>query len=342
MATMKEVADRANVSVATVSRVINKSGYVRPELEERVFSAMSALKYQPSALARSLRRQETLTVGLLVPQVDLPFFGALAFTIERTLFEHNYRALICSAEEDPNKESAYIQMLIRQRVDGVIMVPTGHSSEGLHQLMDAGVPVVLVDRDLNADGVSKVLANNQQGGYEGIKHLIGLGHRHIAIIGAPTHSKSIAARIAGAHLALAEADLEATGEVYRPTVPDQFALGYEALNEILNHEITPTAVFALTDVAAVGVMHAAARHGLRIPQDLSVLGFDNIPLAAFVLPELTTVEQPIREMGDSASQLILDIMQRREHRPQSVMLDTHLILRQSTAAPRQTTKGNIP
>ncbi len=341
MATMKEVADRANVSVATVSRVINKSGYVRPELEERVFSAMRELKYQPSALARSLRRQETLTVGLLVPQVDLPFFGALAFTIEKTLFDHNYRALICSAEEDPNKENAYIQMLIRQRVDGVIIVPTGHSSDGVRQLMDAGVPIVLVDRDLSIEGVSKVLVNNQHGGYEGMKHLIGLGHRKIAIIGAPTHSKAIAARIAGAHRAIQEADLEPCIEFYRPTVPDQFDLGYRALNEILATLYVPTAVFALTDVAAVGVMHAAARHGLRIPEDLSVLGFDNIPLSAFVLPELSTVEQPIREMGDHASRLLLDLMQRRQHRPQTVTLDTRLIVRQSTAAPRSM-KEDIP
>ncbi len=332
MATMKEVADLANVSVATVSRVINKSGYVRPELEERVFSAMSELKYQPSALARSLRRQETLTVGLLVPQVDLPFFGALAFTIERSLFEHNYRALICSAEEDASKENAYIQMLIRQRVDGVIMVPTGHNTEGLRQLIDAGVPVVLVDRDLNIDGVSKVLSNNQQGGYEGMKHLISLGHRNIAIISALTHTKSVAARIAGAHVALAEANLTPFAELYSASAPDQFEFGYRAMDGLLQKSTLPSAVFALTDVAAVGVMHAVARHGLNIPRDVSVLGFDNIPLAAFMLPELTTVEQPIREMGNTASHLLLDIMQRREHRPQSLMLNTRLIVRQSTTA----------
>lgn len=334
MATMKEVADRANVSVATVSRVINKSGYVRPELEERVFIAMSELKYQPSALARSLRRQETLTVGLLVPQVDLPFFGALAFTIERSLFDHNYRALICSAEEDATKENAYIQMLIRQRVDGVIMVPTGHNSEGMRQLIDAGVPVVLVDRDLNIDGVSKVLSNNHQGGYEGMKHLLSLGHRHIAIISALTHTKSVAARIAGAHAALAESHLAPFLELYSASTPDQFDFGYRAMETILQKTVLPGAVFALTDVAAVGVMHAVARHGLSIPRDLSVLGFDNIPLSAFVLPELTTVEQPIREMGIRASELLLDIMQRREHRPQTVMLNTRVIVRQSTTAPR--------
>jgi len=157
MATMKEVADYADVSVATVSRVINKTGYVSPDLEERVQTAMQVLKYQPSALARSLRRQQTQTIGVLIPQLDQPFFGALAFAIEKSLFPHEYRTLICSAEEDPEKENAYTEIMLRQRVDGVIMVPTGRNSDNLKQLLEKSVPVVLVDRDLPGLEVNRVL-----------------------------------------------------------------------------------------------------------------------------------------------------------------------------------------
>lgn len=334
MATMKEVAARAHVSVATVSRVVNKTGYVSPDLEVRVYHAMRELKYQPSALARSLRRQETLTVGLMVPQVDLPFFGILAFAIEKALFAQHYRALICSTEEDTQKENVYIEMLIRQRVDGVIMVPTGQSTEALEQLIESGVPVVLVDRDLAIDGVSKVLVNNYSGGYAGMKHLIELGHRRISLIGAPAISQSIIQRAAGARQALHEAGLEPAGEYYQPSVADQYTFGREGCAALMQSPERPTAIFALTDVAAVGVIHAADQLGLRVPHDLSVMGFDNIPMAQFILPALTTVAQPIHTIGEAAATSVLRLMQNRTLPPESHVLDTRLIVRQSTAAPR--------
>src|SRR5688572_22198797 len=180
MPTIKEVADRARVSVATVSRVINKTGYVSIDLQERVTEAMRELNYQPSALARSLRRQETHTVGLLVPQLNHPFFSNLVFSIEKTLFDHEYRAFMCSAEESQEKEAAYVDMLLRQRVDGVILVRTGTSVSNVGRLLEQNVPVVLVDRDVPSLRINRVLCDNEQGGYMGIRHLLELGHKHIA------------------------------------------------------------------------------------------------------------------------------------------------------------------
>ena len=140
MATIKEVAKRARVSVATVSRVVNNSGYVSNDLRERVEEAMQTLQYKPSALARSLRRQETHTIGVLVPSLNQPFFSTLIFAMEKTLFAGDYRTLICSSEEDPLKEATYVDILLRQRVDGVILVPTGHSTEGVTHLLQAQIP----------------------------------------------------------------------------------------------------------------------------------------------------------------------------------------------------------
>ena len=165
MATIKEVAEHAKVSVATVSRVVNNSGYVSADLRERVEKAMHLLNYKPSALARSLRRQETHTIGVLVPELNQPFFGTLVFAMEKTLFARDYRTLICSSEEDAVKEAAYVDILLRQRVDGVILVPTGQSAEGVSRLLQANIPVVLIDRDLPNLAINRVLSDNFGGAY---------------------------------------------------------------------------------------------------------------------------------------------------------------------------------
>lgn len=331
MATMKEVADYAHVSVATVSRVINNSGYVSPDLEERVRTAMQALNYHPSALARSLRRQETQTIGLLIPQLDLPFFSTLAHAVEHMLFDMEYRILVCSAEEDAEREQAYTQMLIRQRVDGVIMAPTGHSAVNLRSLIDASVPVVLVDRDVPEQRVSKVLVDNVDGGYLGMSHLLAHGHHRVGIIGAPAHSTSVRQRLDGAQRALREHGIHDVKVSLSANESTPFEFGYRVGLEMLARPDRPTAIFALTDVSAVGVMHAAAHHGLRIPADLSLLGFDNIPLTSYIIPELSTVAQPIREMGQIAARQMLRSIAERDARPETVTLNTRLIERQSVA-----------
>jgi LacI family transcriptional regulator len=330
---MKEVADFAHVSVATVSRVINNSGYVSPDLEERVREAMQALNYHPSALARSLRRQETQTIGLLIPQLDLPFFSTLAHAIEHLLFDMEYRILVCSAEEDVEREKAYTQMLIRQRVDGVIMAPTGHSATNLRSLIDSQVPVVLVDRDVPEPRVSKVLVNNLTGGYSGMKHLLEHGHERLGVIGAPAHSTSVRQRLEGAQRALREYGIDDVRVSLSVNESTPFEFGYRVGLDLLGSEERPTAIFALTDVSAIGVMHAAAHYDLTVPHDLSVLGFDNIPLTSYIIPELSTVAQPIREMGELAARQILRSISDRDARPETFILNTSLIERQSVARP---------
>ena len=328
---MKEVASEAEVSIATVSRVINKSGYVSPDLEERVQRAMKDLNYQPSSLARSLRRQETQTIGVLIPELDHPFFSALCFSIEKTLFASDYRALICSAEEDREKENAYIEMLLRQRVDGVIIVPTGHSIENIYRLLKNSVPVVVLDRDMPELTANRVVSDNYQGAYDGTKHLIELGHTNIGVIGGPAYSEPMVDRIQGIRTAT-----EANGLVIPPErmiigSDQQFEMGYSATKRLMQESDPPTAIFALTDVMAVGALHAASKMGLSVPGDVSIMGFDDIPLAKYCIPTLTTIAQPIYEMGEVAVKLILGYLREPTQAFETVRLNTHLVHRKSTA-----------
>ncbi len=334
MATIREVAARARVSVATVSRVANNSGYVSMDLRERVEEAMQTLNYKPSAPARSLRRQQTQTVGVLFPQLNQPFFSTLAFALEKSLFAEDYRTLICTSEEDTLKEAAYIDILLRQRVDGVILVPTGQDAEVFDRLFRAQIPVVLIDRDLPDLPISRVLTDNYGGAYAGIVHLLSLGHERIALIGGPSYSRVTKARLAGAQQAFIDFGAEQDPSLTMIGSLAEFELGYQVALRLMRRPEPPTAIFALTDVVAVGVMHAAAQLGLAMPDDLSVMGFDDIPLAAYVIPELTTVAQPIYGLGQTAVEILMRQIAEPERPTETITLETHLIVRKSTAAPK--------
>lgn len=333
MATIKEVAQHAGVSVATVSRVVNKSGYVSVSLEERVRTAMRELNYKPSALARSLRRQVTQTIGVLVPQLDQPFFSTLAFAIEKTLFGQDYRALVCSSEESREKEDAYIDILLRQRVDGVVLAPTGHNTENIHRLVDGGVPVVIVDRNLPHVPVNRVLTTNYQGAWSGARHLIELGHCRIALIGSAPHSEAMNHRLEGARQALIEAGCPPPDDMVVVNTLPEFEHSYQSARRLLDRppEKRPTAIFALNDVMAMGVYHAASELGLTLPDDLSVVGFDDIPAARYIVPGLTTVAQPIYQMGEAAALTLIRHIQDDSLPLETIELETRLVVRGSTA-----------
>lgn len=334
MATIKQVADLAKVSVATVSRVVNNTGYVSADLRERVEQAMHNLNYKPSALARSLRRQETLTIGVLLPQLNQPFFSTLAFAMEKTLFANDYKTIICSSEEDPQKEAAYIDMLLRQRVDGVLMVSCGQTTDNINRLINGRVPTVLVDRDIPGIDINRVLCDNLSGGCQGIRHLLELGHRRIAIIGGPGFSRPTDERIKGIKLGYEQLNIPFDEVIFMRSALNEFESGYQVAQELLRQPERPTAIFALTDVTAVGVLHAAAENNLWLPTDLSVVGFDNIPLARHSLPALTTVAQPIYAMGETAAALLVEHLRGNLTGTKTITLPTELITRNSTSPPR--------
>lgn len=330
--TIKEVARAAGVSIATVSRVINGGG-VSSKLEQKVQRAMEKLHYHPSTLARSFKKQETRLIGVMIPLLDHPFYSRLATAIEKKLFDSNYRAIICNSEESESREQAYMEMLLRQRVDGIIINSAAKNTEYTHELQNLKIPYVLIDRNLPDVECGKVFCDNSQGGYIGMQHLIELGHRRIAVVGAPTYTEPITRRIRGTRAALADFGMAENPDLLVTGDTQLFDMGYEAARHLLGMSPRPTAIFALTDVTAVGVMHAAGEMGLKIPDDLSVLGYDDVPVASHMIPPLTTVAQPIVEMGERAVELLFKQIENPELPPEKAVLPTRLIVRGTTAPP---------
>ena len=328
--TMNDVAREAGVSVATVSRVINGSNGVSDKLTKQVNLAMDKLHYHPSSLARSFKIQQTMLVGVIVPLIDHPFYSRLAMAIEQKLFQNGYRAIICNAEEDEERERAYIEMLIRQRVDGFIINSAAMSTRFLKELEALQIPYVLIDRDLPKAECSKVFGDNSQGGYIGIEHLVELGHRRIGVVGAPAHTEPIQRRIRGVKEALAAFNIEANPALLVTGDTQLFDMGYQAARQLMALEKPPTAIFSLTDVTAVGAIHALSELGLSVPDDVSVLGYDNIPIARYMIPQLSTVEQPIIEMGETAVALLFARLNDPSQPSKEAVLKTRLIVRQST------------
>lgn len=328
------MASAAGVSIATVSRVINGNYPVSEILRARVQKAMDDLAYQPNTLARGLRRQKTQSIGVLIPKLNDQFLGTLAYTIEKTLFDNGYRALLCSTEEAVERETAYIDSLLQQQVDGVIMFPREHSRENVKRLLNAGVPVVAVERVLKHLPVHHVLVNNYGGGYQAVQHLVALGHRAIALMTAIIDPFPVQYRLDGALTALRDAGLPLPPEYFMSLVSDEprFQIGYRFGQAIARLPNRPTAIFALTDELAVGAMHALTENGIRIPEDMSIIGFDNIPLASVVIPALTTIDQPASQIGEIAGTILLRSLEGGGGTVESVTLETTLIVRDSTAA----------
>jgi len=330
--TIVEVAKVAGVSIATVSRVINGTGKVSKKLERRVHKAMEKLNYHPSSLARSFKMQETRLIGLVIPLLDHPFFSQLAQVMERELFQNNYRAIICNTEENKAREIEYIELLLRQRVDGVIVNSAIASYDYLSQLNAQHVPCVLIDRDIEHFICSKVFSDNSQGGYLGMQHLIEQGHRNIRVVAPFDFAQPMQHRIRGIREALQDYAIEERPTTFMMNDDHSFEMGINVGKAIASEASPPTAIFALTDVTAVGILHGLAQMGLSVPDDISVMGYDGIPLSAYIMPTLTTVEQPIVEMGKQAVEILLNHIQDAELPSDRVVLPNRLVVRESTVS----------
>jgi LacI family transcriptional regulator len=344
--TIQDVAARSGVSISTVSRVVTGAVAVEPATAERVKEAIAALGYRPNLLARSFRRRVTHTIGLLVPDNSNPFFAELARTIEDAGFAEGYSVVLCNSDLSAVKQETYVDVLLANRVDGLILassglIPTVGSHDAVGRILEAGAPCVVVDRDLGETPVDQVLVDNDQGGYLAGQHLIALGHRRIACLVGPSDLTPSAGRIAGFQRALADAGLAvaAEGLVRGNGRPDG---GAAAARQLLERGLDVTAIFAFNDQMATGAIGALQRAGLRVPQDISVVGFDDIPLSAAIYPALTTIAQPIGEMGTIGVRLLLDRIARghpKGHAPyQRVWLSTRLVVRESTGPPTETAR----
>jgi LacI family transcriptional regulator len=328
MTTMREVAREANVSVATVSHVINGTRFVDPTTTERVRRAITALRYRPNMLARSLRRRETRTIGLLVPDNANPFFADMARVIEDAGFAEGYSVILCNSDRSELKEEAYIDVLLAKQVDGLIVISSTDRTSLLRRVIDAQVPVVVVDRDPAPPEASQVLVANDAGGYAAGRYLVELGHRRIGCIGGPSDTNPSWGRVRGFARALEEAGVRLAPEALVPG-DFRYAGGEAAMRALLERDLGLSAVFAANDLMAIGAMGVLRAAGLRVPDDLSLVGFDNIHLASLVTPALTTVEQPTTEVGKGAVRLLLDQIAKPDGAPGRIDVATRLVVRQS-------------
>lgn len=310
MSTIKDVAEAAGVSITTVSHVVNGTRRVSDTLSRRVLDAMERLDYRPNGVARSLRLGHTKTLGLITPDNSNPFFAEMARTIEDIGYQYGYSVILCNSDDDVRKQRAYIRVLIDKHVDGVIFISSAGSESGddVHYLTDEGVKVVIVDRDDDSVPADAVLLNNEQAGYEATRHLLNLNHRRIACITGPTGLAASEQRVEGYRRALHEAGI-AFDPTYVAVGDFHMESGEKAIARLLAVTPRPTAIFACNDMMAIGAMYQTRGLGLRIPEDLSIIGFDDITLARAVYPALSTMRHPKAEMARIATEFLIQRIQ---------------------------------
>jgi LacI family transcriptional regulator len=326
------VARAAGVSQSTVSRALRGDPRVREETRRRVDAAARRLGYVPNSLAAGLVSRSTRTVAVVVSDLANPFFPALLTPVYDELQLMGYRVVLFTERTDIPTGQETLRRLLDRSIDGVLVTTATLDSRFSAELQQRGLPIVLLNRYIDAMDVDRVVSDNRGGAVIGGRHLIELGHRRIAMIGGPDHVLCCRARLDGHRSALEAAGLSPDDTLI---VRTDLTLedGHTAAVELLGRSPRPTAIFTCNDLQALGVYRAARSLGVRIPADLSVIGFDDLPIAALVHPALTTVRQPLTEMAAAATELAL-ALGRGEKTPQiGLELATSLTVRDSTAPP---------
>ncbi|WP_154124822.1 substrate-binding domain-containing protein [Grimontia hollisae] len=333
MATMKDIAKLAGVSTSTVSHVINKTRFVSDEIAERVSSAAKALNYTaPSALARSFKTNRTNTLGMIVTTSTNPFFGEVVKGVERSCYHAGYNLILCNTEGDAQRMKASIDTLMQKRVDGFILMCAtleGEYSEILEKLNT--VPVVVMDWGPISLPCDKIQDNSLRGGYLATKYLIQQGHREIGCITGPLARHQAQMRYQGFKRAMKEAALDINPKW---VVEGDFECesGYQALATFKRSGKLPSAIFAGNDMMAMGLINAASEQGISVPGALSVMGYDDIHLAKYMTPSLTTVHQPKYRLGKAAVDALVQRISDSARAPQIVELEPTVVERGSVVA----------
>ncbi|HLG77301.1 MAG TPA: LacI family DNA-binding transcriptional regulator [Ktedonobacteraceae bacterium] len=330
--TIFDVADEAGVSYSTVSRVVNNKSNVNPQTRERVLRAMAQLGYVGNVSARSLAGGSSRVVGLLVDNLNTSYMGEIIRGIDDALEANNYNLMLYTTHQRKTKESAYVTKLTRNFADGLLLVLPRNERAYLETLHQRRFPHVLVDYQGYNQHVPCVVTTNRKGAYDATTYLIHLGHRRIGFITGTMEFGCAQERLAGYQAALNDQgiafdpQLVCEGDFLQPQ-------GYACARKLLSLPVPPTALFVSNDVMAFGAMEAARERGLQLPRDLSIIGFDDIPQAAHVHPPLTTVRQPLEEMGRSAANLLLKYIADPLAEVERVELPTELIIRESCQVP---------
>lgn len=302
---IKDVAKLAGVSSATVSRVLANKDYIKSSTREKVLKAIDNLGYQPSRVARSLRVNSSQIIGLLVSDIQNPFFTTLARAVEDIAFANDYAVFLCNTDEDINKEAIYIDLMISERVAGMIITPTTETSSPCKELIDAHkVPLVVVDRQILDCNIDTVVLNNKKGAYELVNLFIQKGHKRIGAIVGRTEITTGRERYQGYESALLQNNIPILPELVKFGSPKE-DVGYQFTNELLDLQDRPTAIFLGNNLLTMGALRAIDERGLSVTKDISIAAFDETVWSKLIKPPLTVVTQPTYEMGIKAAELIM-------------------------------------
>ncbi|MFC4767118.1 LacI family DNA-binding transcriptional regulator [Effusibacillus consociatus] len=325
--TIYDVAKAAGVSIATVSKVINNTGRISEETKKKVLDVMEELRYQPSVVASALTGKRTYTIGLLIPDLANPFFAEIARSVEDRGQELGFSVVMCSTDNDSKKEAKYISLLKQKSVDGIVLAAGFQNDTVLKELVQEKFPLALIAREIPELAIDSVVLDDFLGGYQVTEHLLSLGHRRIAVLAEKARSSK--ERIRGYRHALQNAGIEFDQSLILASEAT-VEKGYRNTVQLLDSSDPPTAIFATNDLLAIGVIQAGRERGIGVPDDLSVVGFDNTILAAIVDPPLTTVAQPIHEMGRQVMDILIQRIEDEKKMKQRVVLLPELVIRKST------------
>jgi len=337
--TIKDIAKQAGVSHSTVSRALHSSPLLSDETVERIRQIANEMGYSPSAAARSLKTNRSQALGVIVSAIDDPFFGEILQGIEEIAQEHSYSMLIAASQRNPDRERAIVQDMRERQVDGLIICSASFSAEQRRKLLEYGIPIVMVNDQAAEEYRYSIYHDDVDGSRQVTRHLLELGHQRIAYLGNSLSGRTTQDRLTGFRQEMAAARLN---------IPDEYAYevpggrpedGFNALRYFLDLPQRPTALFCFNDMLAIGMLTGLHNHGIRIPEDISLVGFDNIVFSAYTSPPLTTLDQPKRYIGAEAARLILNLLDTSEEDPNQEIqkLKGKLLVRQSTAPPHNET-----
>lgn len=336
--TIADIAAKAGVAPMTVSRVINGSNVVSPGLRGRVEAAIRELDYSPNRLARGLKRQRTNVIGILLPDVSNPYSGELTAGIQSVLLDRGFSFFVATTDRSAGREVAALKAFFDHRMDGIVLAtrPSQKGDEEIARFLARHYPMVAIGRDVVSGTIDRVSCRNHEGAFAAVEHLAALGHRRIAFLGVAYEQGFKLERFQGYVKALAHFGIGLEPRlVIGPGAADSPGFstqvdGYQGTRVLLGLEEKPTAIFARNDFTAFGALRAARDLGFAVPDDLSIVGFDDVPLAAFTAPPLTTVAQPIAEQGRCAAELLLERIEGVEGERREILFDCELMVRDTT------------
>lgn len=333
---IRDVAKLSGVAVSTVSRVIANKKNVSKSTEKRVLEAIEKLDYVPSIFARCLRKKATKIIGVILPIVTNPFFVEIIRGVEEVAFNNKYLVILCDSAEEAERDALYFEIFKSQLASGVIYCGAAESlQEGrcikhINGLQKRGIPIVLVNRGIEGESVSSVTINNELSSFKATKYCLNLGHKNIAFIAGSLKIRKFQERLKGYKKALIQSGARANEELMKEG--DMTIRGGRiATKELLKKRPFPSAIFASTDLMAIGALKEIQENGLNVPGDISVIGWDDIPIASFVNPPLTTLAEPAYKIGKEVTNLLLRQIKGEASTGIKIILDTELVIRDSTA-----------